>query len=88
VLGKLSIKCEFWGKAKNYLETSIGLQPLAEAYLVLAKLLEEKMDSAEDAQELYRLGLINSVGKGSEKHQYSAQLRSEKNQKPVLKMIQ
>jgi len=88
VLGKLSIKCEFWGKAKNYLETSIGLQPLAEAYLVLAKLLEEKMDSAEDAQELYRLGLINSVGKSSEKHQYSAQLRSEKNQKPVLKMIQ
>ena len=88
VLGKLSIKCEFWGKAKNYLETSIGLQPLAEAYLVLAKLLEEKMDSAEDAQELYRIGLINSVGKGSEKHQYSAQLRSEKNQKPVLKMIQ
>ena len=88
VLGKLSIKCEFWGKAKNYLETSISLQPLTEAYLVLAKLLEEKMDSPEDAQELYRLGLINSVGKVSQNHQYSTQLRSDKNQKPVLKMIQ
>jgi len=88
VLGKLSIKCEFWGKAKNYLETSISLQPLAEAYLVLAQLLEEKMESPEDAQKLYRLGLINSVGKGSKSHQYSGQLISEKSQKPVLKMIQ
>jgi len=88
VLGKLSIKCEFWGKAKNYLETSIGLQPLAEAYLVLAQLLEEKMDSPEEAQKLYRLGLMSSVGKDSASHQYSNQLIAEKSQKPVLKMIQ
>jgi len=88
VLGKLSIKCEFWGKAKNYLETSIGLQPLAEAYLVLAQLLEEKMDSPEEAQKLYQLGLINAVGRDSVRQQYSSQLISEKSRKPVLKMIQ
>ncbi len=88
VLGKLSIKCEFWGKAKNYLETSIGLQPLDEAYLVLAELLDEKMDSPKDAQKLYRLGLINSVGRNSENHLYTRQLKSEKHQKPFLKMIQ
>lgn len=88
VLGKLSIKCEFWGKAKNYLETSIGLQPLAEAYLVLAQLLEEKMELPEEAQKLYRRGLINSVGKDSDNRRQTSQLKSEKIQKPLLKMIQ
>ena len=88
VLGKLSVKCEFWGKAKNYLETSIGFQSSAEAYLILAQLLEEKMELPEEAQKLYRLGLVNSVGKGFESRQNSSQLSSDKSQKPILKMIQ
>jgi len=88
VLGKLCLKCEFWGKAKSYLESSIGLQPLAEAYLVLAKLLEEKMDMPEEAQKLYQQGLINSVAGSSGALGEDSHKKLESYQRPLLKIIQ
>ena len=55
---------------------------------MLAQLLEEKMGQTEEAQKLYRLGLINLVGKGSEGQRNIGQLKSERSQKPILKIIQ
>ena len=88
VLGKLCLRCEFWGKAKSYLETSIGLQPLSEAYLTLAKLLEDKMEMPDEAQKLYQQGLMHSVEGSTDgfKQEYIKKLESQ--QKPLLKIIQ
>lgn len=88
VLGKLCLKCEFWGKAKSYLETSIGLQPMAEAYLVLAQLLEDKMDAPEEAQKLYRLGLLNSVDGTVKDIKLDSHAKVDQQQRPFLKVIQ
>ncbi|MDH5484041.1 MAG: heme biosynthesis protein HemY [Gammaproteobacteria bacterium] len=60
-LGKLCIKTEFWGKARSYLESSLGIKPMTETYLQLAMLLENKMDGLEKAQEYYQLGLKLAV---------------------------
>jgi len=56
-LGQLCIKAELWGKAKNYLETSLSIKTMAETYLALAVLLEDKMEEHDAAQNLYRQGL-------------------------------
>ena len=56
-LGKMCISRSLWGKARNYLEASIAINPMPENYLKLARLLEEHMDEAEAAQEYYRQGL-------------------------------
>ncbi len=56
-LGKMCISRSLWGKAKNYLEASISINPMPENYLKLARLLEEHMDEPAAAQEYYRQGL-------------------------------
>jgi HemY protein len=56
-LGKMCISRSLWGKARNYLEASIAINPMPENYLKLARLLEEHMDEAQAAQEYYRQGL-------------------------------
>ncbi len=56
-LGKMCISRSLWGKAKNYLEASISINPMPENYLKLARLLEEHMEEAAAAQEYYRQGL-------------------------------
>lgn len=56
-LGKMCISRSLWGKARNYLEASIAINPMPENYLKLARLLEEHMDESEAAQEFYRQGL-------------------------------
>lgn len=56
-LGKMCISCSLWGKAKNYLEVSISINPMPENYLKLARLLEEHMNEVDAAQEYYRQGL-------------------------------
>jgi len=56
-LGQLCIKAELWGKAKNYLEMSVTIKAMAETYLALAVLLEDKMDEHGEAQNMYRQGL-------------------------------
>jgi HemY protein len=56
-LGKRCIGRSLWGKARNYLEASIAIEPLPENYLILARLLEEHMGDMDAAQEYYRQGL-------------------------------
>ena len=56
-LGKMCMSRSLWGKAKNYLEASIAINPMPENYLKLARLLEEHMDEPAAAQEYYRQGL-------------------------------
>ncbi len=61
-LGKICISRALWGKARNYLEASIAINPMPENYLKLARLLEENMDDPAAAQEYYRQGLHLLVG--------------------------
>lgn len=56
-LGKMCISRSLWGKAKNYLEVSISINPMPANYLILARLLEEHMHEMDAAQEYYRQGL-------------------------------
>lgn len=56
-LGKICISRALWGKARNYLEASIAINPMPENYLKLARLLEENMDDPAASQEYYRQGL-------------------------------
>lgn len=88
VLGKLCLKSEFWGKARSYFESSIGIQPMAETYLQLAILLEEKMESPEEAQKMYRLGLMNAVELQSGNKELVTKSASGISRKPLLKVIQ
>jgi len=56
VLGRLCLRSRLWGKARSYLETSIGVQPSPEAYQELGLLLEQ-MGELEQAMVHYRAGL-------------------------------
>ncbi len=55
-VGRLSICNELWGKARSYLESSIKLQPTAEAYQELGALMEH-LGEPEKALDCYRRGL-------------------------------
>lgn len=55
-LGKISLRSQLWGKARSYLEASVNARPYAEAYRLLAGLLEQ-LDEPEQAAECYRQGL-------------------------------
>lgn len=59
-LGRLCRQARLWGKARIYLESSLGLRPRPETYRELGELLEE-MGHAEQAQECYRKGLRLAV---------------------------
>jgi len=53
---KLSMRGELWGKARNYLDASIGRKPTAESYQLMGALLE-KTESPASAVDAYRKGL-------------------------------
>lgn len=55
-LGKLCAHCELWGKAQNYLEASLSVEPGHPAYLALAQ-LNEKIGKPELAKDQYCKGL-------------------------------
>jgi HemY protein len=55
-LGRLAIRNELWGKARAWLEASIGIEPRTDTYQILGELLD-KMGEAEHAMECYRKGL-------------------------------
>ncbi len=55
-LGKISLRSQLWGKARSYLEASVNVRPDAEAYRLLAGLLEQ-LEEPEQAAECYRQGL-------------------------------
>lgn len=61
-LGKLCTYCELWGKAQNYLEASLSIEPSRAAHLALAQLFE-KLDKHEQAAEHYHKGLGFSLKK-------------------------
>jgi HemY protein len=43
-LGRLSIRCQLWGKARSYLESSLKLSPIPETYAAYARLLDQLGD--------------------------------------------
>jgi len=55
-LGRLCVRSQLWGKARSYLEASIGAGPTPEAYKELGALLVE-LGEPEAATECYRKGL-------------------------------
>lgn len=87
VLGKLCLKCQLWGKARSYFESSIGVEAIPESYLELARLLEEKMEDPEEAQKLYQQGLMSAVKNRMDYSQLKMPTLDEKSAKPALKVI-
>ncbi|MCG8426031.1 MAG: heme biosynthesis protein HemY [Chromatiales bacterium] len=55
-LGRLSIRSRLWGKARSYLEASIGIEPSVDAYRELGALLE-RMDEGQKALDCFKEGL-------------------------------
>jgi HemY protein len=55
-LGRICMRLQLWGKARSYLESSIGLQDNPEAYQALAEILEQ-VGEANEAAQYYRSGL-------------------------------
>jgi len=56
-LAELCQRNKLWGKAKDYIESSIGLKPSAKGYLLLAQILEQLNDH-NGYMDCYRRGLI------------------------------
>lgn len=57
-LGRLALRNELWGKARHYLEASVGIEENPEAYQLLGRLLE-RLGETEAAQRCFRKGLEN-----------------------------
>jgi HemY protein len=60
-LGRLCLRAKLWGKARGYLEASIGAGGAPAAFRELGHLLEQ-MGEAEAALALYRRGLAGAGG--------------------------
>ena len=66
-LGKLCAYGELWGKAQNYLEASLSIEPSYPAHLALAQ-LKEQLGEQVSANEHYRQGLqfaLKQINMGS-----------------------
>ncbi|MEM7293487.1 MAG: heme biosynthesis HemY N-terminal domain-containing protein [Pseudomonadota bacterium] len=55
-LGQLCLRCQLWGKARVYLESSLGMEETPEAHLLLAELLTQ-LNETELASKHYASGL-------------------------------
>ena len=55
-LARLAMQSRLWGKARGYLEASLGMHPTVEGYQMLASLLEQ-MGESEAAIESLRKGM-------------------------------
>lgn len=55
-LGRLALRARLWGKARNYLDASLGVVPTPEAFRELGALLE-RLEEPEAARDCYRKGL-------------------------------
>ena len=88
-LGNMCVHRSLWGKAKNYYEASLAIQPLPETYLRLARLMEEQMHNTEAAQEYYRQGLHLLVGHVSDADldRLSGRAVAADDSKPALKVV-
>ena len=60
VLGKLCAQRELWGKAQNYLEASVSVEPMYSAHLALAG-LHERLGNTDAARRHYRESLDLAV---------------------------
>jgi HemY protein len=60
-LGRLSLQSQLWGKARAYLEASLGAERRAETYCELGNLLS-RLGEERQAAEYYRQGLEMTVG--------------------------
>ena len=56
-LGDLAIRCQLWGKAKDYLQQSIAIKPAPSNYHALGSLLE-RLNDYDGARNAYRQGLM------------------------------
>lgn len=62
-LGRLALRARLWGKARSYLEASIGEGEVPEAYRELGGLLDQ-LEEFDKARECYRKGLeLSTRGK-------------------------
>ena len=61
-LGQLCLRCQLWGKARVYLESSLGLEDSATASLALADLLMQ-LGETDHAREYYARGLKLALNK-------------------------
>ena len=58
-LGRLCVRVQLWGKAKDYFERCLALGPNAEASYEYGKLFEQ-LGQPEEAMQQYKKGLLNS----------------------------
>jgi HemY protein len=58
-LGRLCMRCQLWGKAKSYLESSLKLTPFTETYAEYGRLLEQLGDQ-HAAMQSYRDGISHA----------------------------
>lgn len=64
-LGRISLRNQLWGKARDYLEHSLALKPMAETYSLLGELMD-KLGQPEKRNEYYRKGLVKATQKDQE----------------------
>ena len=55
--GRLCKRNQLWGKARSYLEASLGIQPRSDTFKELGQLMEQ-LDESENAVEFFRKGLL------------------------------
>lgn len=60
-LGRLALRDRLWGKARSYLEASLGFEPRPETYRELGALLDQ-LDEHDLARECFQKGLDEAVG--------------------------
>lgn len=60
-LGRICLQNRLWGKARTYMEASLGMEPRAETYRELGVLLFQ-FDEHEKATDYFRKGLELAVG--------------------------
>ncbi|NIP72816.1 MAG: heme biosynthesis protein HemY [Gammaproteobacteria bacterium] len=76
-LGRLCLRNRLWGKARIYLESSIGLGPRPEAYKELGALLEH-MEDQDAAMHCYREGMALAVRESTHEFPEESQAASAK----------
>lgn len=77
-LGELCLRCQLWGKARVYLESSLGIQASARASLVLAELLTQ-LGEIDNARNYYASGLRLALDQNPESFQAPAVLTAVEN---------
>lgn len=57
-LGRLCRQKQLWGKAQSYLEASLAIEPMPDAHLELASLLENELEKSGVAERHYRAAAL------------------------------